>query len=198
MQLLNSFLHTTFYPTAIDFKTNTQESSQKEKFGFALGLIGFIIQGFFIFPSDEINFETDYNPLLNNIFGLLLGAVLFSLLVLFERGIARLIKNENVKNALAISYSVFGLMPLLTIPIHMIFFNELSARGHFWIVAIMIVLILAWHQYIFASVISAKENGILNKIILIFIIEIVLAFLFLIFAPIATGNSTQIFLEEYF
>jgi hypothetical protein len=200
MDLFRSFLQTMFFPSAVDFNAGptSQESSEKQKIGYFIGMLGFMVQGIFIFPSDEIRFKTEYDAVLNGIVGLILGVVLFGFLIGFERLISRWLKIENAKNALAVSYAIFGLMPLLTIPVHMIFFDELSARGYFWIAAVMIVLILAWHFSIFASVLAAKENGFLNKIIIIFAIEIVLAFVFLFVVPIATGNSTKIFLEEYF
>ncbi len=198
MDLFRSFLFSIFYPTTIDFKAARQDSSYKINFGYFVGLIGFMLQGLFIFPSDEINFRSHFNGLLNNIVGIFCGAVLFGLLIAFERVMVKVLKLEEGRNGLAVSYMVFGIMPLVTVPVHMILFDEVSLRGHFWIVALLIILILAWHHFIFASVISAKEKGSLDKIAILFAIEIVLAFLFLIFVPIATGNTPQIFLEEYF
>ena len=197
MQLFYSFLQSTFYPSAMNF-SDSEQAKNKAFFCKILGLIGFIVQGIFIFPADEINFNNKYNALLNNIVGAMVGIVLFELLIRFDLFVTKALKIENRAPGLYISYGAFGLMPLVTIPIHMIFFDQLTLRGHFWIVCLMIIALLAWHNYIFGAVINAKENGIANKIAILLVFEVLFAFLFLVFAPQLTGNSTQIFLEEYF
>lgn len=176
--------------------------------GLFMGMTGFIIQGIYIVPGDEINFGAlpgELEFLLNKLSGGLLGFLLFLLLFGFESLVLLLFSEVKSTPLLHGSFAPFMAMPMLTIPVHEAFGGELSLRGYWMVVHVFIIVFLAWHAmylgiYLLRDVggNGISRNKALGMITVLVVLDIVLGIAFITFVPMAFNASPLQFLEEYF
>ena len=191
-----------FSPTSIEIRNETTQSKQKLMIGGLLGLIGFVIQGMYIFPRDEINFgdfPSNIEGWMNTAVGAVAGLVLFFMLVGFDALMVGIMGIRGYKNELYGSYAPFLIMPLVSIPIHAMFADQLSMRGYSIIIYIIIIIFLTWHAYVLAVALAQREErSIRIKVMLLLLMEISLGLIFITYFPLLFGATGQQFLEEYF
>ncbi|MHA1684707.1 MAG: hypothetical protein ACTSUE_27460 [Promethearchaeota archaeon] len=197
-----------FLPSSVELDGNTPRAKKKLGIGILFGLVGFILQGIYVFPRDEISLA-DLAPaletLVNAVAGALLGTILFYMLYGFDALLAGILGERGYRFELQASYAPFLAMPLTCIPVHEIFGGELSLRGYYVIVFMLIIIFLAWHGSALAVNLLRKRapgtpewrNTIVRATILISL-EIVLGVAFIVLVPTLFGSSGMEFLEVYF
>ncbi|MBD3185469.1 hypothetical protein GF325_01470 [Candidatus Bathyarchaeota archaeon] len=176
--------------------------------GAWIGLAGFIIQGVYVIPRDEINFgdlSSTMEAFLNGVIGGIIGMVLFLMLWGFDTIVALALGLRKIKKPLHGSFAPFVIMPLITIPVHELFSSQLSLRGHSYLVFVFIIVFLSWHVGSFGILYSRfmPGNEVISKRLLLALavllaLQISIGILFITQVPALFGATPQQFLEEYF
>ncbi len=196
-----------FYPHEID-ADSIDSTEENFRIGALLAALGFILQGIFMIPEDEIRIglESPYDAIFNTIIGAIGGLVFLFLLIGFITASLRFLDltGENNRKIIAGSVAPFFMMPFFTVPIHLFFRDQLALRGNFWIVIVLVVIFLLWHVSLLKTLIGVSYPEIFEKkerqkkFILLFTIMLGLSILFLILIPWLTNNTTISFWEGYF
>ncbi len=211
MSLMSVGLRLIFEPNTLQPKNESKKDSEPHlsslSFGGILGIIGFILHAIYIFPKDEIGFGLENDTMeifLNKLVGVVLGIVLITLLMGFEKVLLRIFRIRKQRQVHRGSMAVFFLLPFTCIPIHAVFNDQLSLRGASWIVYTLVVIFLSWHIYLLNYLLlqfggTEFSKGELRIRMMAFLgIELVCAFTFLLLAPRAFGVSASQFMGEYF
>ncbi|MBD3352073.1 MAG: hypothetical protein GF364_11355 [Candidatus Lokiarchaeota archaeon] len=201
-----------FDPNNIVSKKEGKPNLESLSIGILLGVIGFILQWIFIFPADEISFGFDNQLLesfLNKTAGAILGFLLIFVLMIFEKLILWIFGFRKFKHIHRGSMANFFLMPFITIPIHSLFDDQLSLRGYWWILLVLIVVFVIWHIMllenlllrffkIMDSEVSYSKEQIKHRILILLIVELICAFTFLLLIPLAFDVTILRGMGEYF
>jgi hypothetical protein len=209
MSTLSIALRLVFSPGSIEPANEaTPRDAMRLRVGGALGLLGFIVQGIYLIPKDEINFgniPTQVEALLNAMVGAALGAVLFLALLGFDAVVLGIFGIRGFKSPLYGSLAPFLAMPLACIPIHELFSGFLSQRGFSALVVVLIVVFLAWHVvalWVYLSRNFATTRFDARRVIAtacaLLALELAFTAIFLTQIPPLFDVTVQRFLEEYF
>ncbi len=208
MSTLTVALRMLFLPGSLELERETTIKGKKLRVGAFLGLLGFMLQGAYIFPADEVNLgnlPTSLEMFLNHCIGLIVGLVLFLMLLGFDTLVLGFLGVRGFKSPLYGSLAPFLVMPLATIPVHEIFFDQLSMRGYSVFVLVFAIVFLAWHVLSLGIYLSRDFSSttlprqrLIATLVVIFALEVACSISFILLAPPLFQASPQQFLEEYF
>lgn len=208
MSSLSIGLKLVFSPSSVEIDEEKSRTLKKLRIGVLFGLLGFILEGIYIFPRDEINVNDvapNIEALINAAAGAVVGLLLFYMIYGFDALFMGLIGERGYKFKLQASYAMFLVMPLICIPVHELFGGELSVRGYSAFVFIFIITFLAWHGISLAINLlrdniehSLAWRTTIIRVAVLFALELTLGLLFIIFVPRLFGATGMEFLEEYF